>query len=553
MFSDRTLWRIFSLLGLVVFALIGVRLFHLQVINYSFYDDMVDRQSSASVTFVKDRGLILDKTGEVLAENHKTASVYVFASNVKDPDQFVKTLTSHGVAVKKTLVDTLKDKSGFVWIARQIDIERAKELKGLVKELDYEIEDTRFYPEGRMLAGVLGYTGVDNQGLEGIEYYADKHLAGKEIPVTVRKDSTGRLILFDNSTMKLQPDSALYLTVNAQLQGMAERILRTDMESFKAKRAIALAMDVRTGEIILSAVAGGDEESKRKNASTMYLFEPGSIFKAVSFGHLIEAGQYRANEVVNTSRPIRMYGHEINDVHTYPSLKQLEIFTKSSNVGMVTLTSKTDSESVYNFMSRSGFGRKINIDAMSEEAGLLREPKKWSGLSKASISIGQEILVSPMQMVRYYAAIANRGLAVKPTIIYKYEADGKTKVPEHKEERIFSENTAATLMNMVTATVESGTGKRARTKVLNIGGKSGTAQLIDQRTKTYSTTDYIASFAGIFPIEEPRVAMIVIYEAPQSSIYGGETGGTTFRRIAEQVAFFYNFGNGNTKVQYANK
>jgi cell division protein FtsI (penicillin-binding protein 3) len=423
-----------------------------------------------------------------------------------------------------------------------------------VPGLEYCLEDARFYPEGNMLAGVLGFTGVDNQGLSGIEYFADKMLKGTAIPVNTIRDSRGKLILFDDRAVKTQPDSMVYLTMDVQMQGLAERILKTDLEEFQAKRAIALAMDVQTGEILVAAVAASSKNNlNEKNYVTSYLFEPGSIFKTVSFGFLIEKGLYNASAKVNTEKPVTLLGHSIKDVHTYPSLTQLEVFTKSSNIGTVRLTGKANRNDFYKFLIHCGFGKKTGIEWATEENGVLREPKNWSGLSQASLSIGQEIMVTPVQIVRYYAAVANGGVAVRPALVSHYFSDNKVTKLKTSSERVMSEDTAETLIKMLAATVDTGTGKRARTGMLNIGGKTGTAQIIDQKTKTYSKTNYIASFAGIFPVENPKVAMIVIYENPRSSIYGGDTSARTFRKIAEQVAFFYDIGGDSTRIQYANK
>jgi cell division protein FtsI (penicillin-binding protein 3) len=194
---------------------------------------------------------------------------------------------------------------------------------------------------------------------------------------------------------------------------------------------------------------------------------------------------------------------------------------------------------------------KYNIDGVAEESGLLRPVSKWSGLSLASLSIGQEILVSPMQIVRFYAAIANGGVAVRPKIIKSIIADEEQFPVETESQRIMSADSSAVMLNMLRLTVDNGTGRRAYSNIVNIGGKTGTGQMIDASTHKYSATDYVASFAGVFPVENPQVAMIVIYEAPQSSIYGGTTGAETFRKIAEQMAFYYNLGVETTKVHYA--
>ena len=554
MSNDRLMLKLFSFLTFILFLVAGTRLFYLQVLKHDFYSKLVDTQSSAKIVFTKDRGLIVDRKGRPLAQNRKTASLYTFGRNINDPEAFAKALQSKGIKLNSAAKIAIAGKRRFIWIERRVDIARAEALKKSVPELEYCFEDARFYPEGNMLAGILGFTGVDNQGLSGIEYYADKVLKGTVISVNTIRDSRGKLILFDDKTIKTRPDSAVYLTIDAQMQGLAERLLKTDLEKFQAKNAIALAVDVNTGEVIVAAVATASKKVwNEKSFVTSYLFEPGSIFKTVTFGYLIEKGLYSAKSKVNTDKAVNLFGHNIKDVHKYAELTQLEVFTKSSNIGTVRLTSRANKDDFYQYLLRSGFGQKTGVEGLSEESGVLREPKKWSGLSLASISIGQEIMVSPIQIVRYYAAVANGGVAVRPLLIDRYVSGSKVAKPKFISERIMNKQTAATLMSMLAETVDTGTGKRARTGMLQIGGKTGTAQIIDTKTKTYSKTDYVASFAGVFPVEDPRVAMIVVYENPRSSIYGGETGAYTFRKIAEQIAFFYDMGNNSTKVQYANR
>ncbi len=553
MSGDRLLWKIFSILSLAVFGLIFGRLFQLQVISHDFYDGLVERQSKVNISFVKDRGLIYDRNGVVLAQNHKKASLYTFGKNIDNPDAFVRSLKANGLKIDRSVSEKLKTSNSFVWIERHMDIGKADAIKKAVPGVEYCFEDSRFYPEGDMLSGVIGYTGVDNQGLAGLEYFAEKSLAGTPIPVNVKKDSRGRLILFDDSALKTKPDSAIYLTVDSKLQAVADRILKVDMIDFQANKAIALAVDIKTGEIILSSEYSRDREDSKKNLATSYLFEPGSIFKAISFGYLIEKGLYKPDAQVDTSKVVTLYGHSIKDVYAYKSLTQQEVFSKSSNIGTVLLMSQVGSESFYNFILRCGLSKKTGIEGVSEEVGMLRDPKSWSGLSRASLSIGQEILVTPIQMVRYYAAIANKGVAVKPKIIHSYIVHDNERLVKYESERVISEVTANTLIGMMYTAVETGTGKNARSDIVKIGGKTGTGQKIDKYTGTYSKTDYVASFAGVFPVDNPTIAMIVIYETPRSSIYGGTTGAVTFRKLAEQIAFHYNLGTDITKVQYANK
>ena len=553
MLGDRFWWRLFSLCSVLLFLVIGARLIHLQVVQGSFYVNFVKEQSEVQLSFTKDRGVIYDRVGRPLAQNRKVASLYTFGKNVDDPAAFVAMLKKNGLDITPGLEKKLASTNGFVWIKRQIDVALARKLKDQMDNLGFYIEDARFYPEGELMAGIVGYTGVDNQGLAGVEYFKDSILKGRSFPVNVMKDSGGRLILFDDGVLKTGPDTSISLTIDVRLQALAENILKQDLKEFRARKAVVVAMDVVTGEILLSLSAEDTKKRVIKNDATTYLFEPGSIFKAVSFSYLIENGQYKPNAVVKTGTPYQIHGHTIRDVSSYPTLTQAEVFTKSSNIGTVTLTSGFNREAFYKYLTLCGFGRKTGIDGSSEETGLLRKPSAWSGLSLASISIGQEVMVSPVQIVRFYAAIANRGYAPEPAIISHTTTGGENSRRKATSERIMSEKTAMALREMLVSTVQTGTGRRARSEIVSIGGKTGTGQMIDKATGTYSKTDYTASFAGIFPAENPKIAMVVLFEAPKASIYGGTTGAETFRKIAEQLAFYYNIGSDNTKVLYAHR
>jgi cell division protein FtsI (penicillin-binding protein 3) len=553
MSSDRLLLKIFSALGAAFVAVSFVRLFYLQILRYDFYDRLVTAQSTARISFTKDRGQIFDRAGRALAVNRKTASVYLFGKNIDNAEELINSLKAGGVNIGTLTEARIREKSNFIWIERRISIAEAEKLKEKVTAVNYVLEDARLYPEGKMLAGILGTTGVDNQGLSGVEYFKERTLRGKVIPANIVRDSRDKLIIFDDAPLKTEPDSAVYLTVDTELQATVDRLLAQDMAEYKASRAIAVAVDVKTGAVLISSGLSVKNDEADKNFMATYLFEPGSIFKGISFGYLIDKGLYRAGDKVDTSKPVDLYGHKIKDVYTYNSLTQQDVFVKSSNTGTVQLTRNVGSEAFYKFMLRCGFGRKTGIDGVSEEAGMLREPKNWSGLSLASLSIGQEIMVTPIQIARYYAAVGNAGIAVKPRIIGKYVENDREYIVKTESEEIMSAQTAATLLNLMVTVVDRGSGRRAKSEIVKIGGKTGTAQKTDPHTKRYSDTDYIASFAGLFPANDPKVAMVVIFDSPRSSIYGGETGAVSFRRIAEQIAFHYSLGSEKTKVYYANK
>jgi cell division protein FtsI (penicillin-binding protein 3) len=205
---------------------------------------------------------------------------------------------------------------------------------------------------------------------------------------------------------------------------------------------------------------------------------------------------------------------------------------------MVKLSDKVKRKEFYNHLVRLGFGEKTGVSGLGEEEGLLRNYKNWSGLSKPSISIGQEVLVTPLQMARFYAAIANGGKLVKPKIVNKVENKGSIYKPRHEEVRVFTEATAKKLTSLLTDAVNLGTGKKAKSDFVSIAGKTGTGQRIDKNTGTYSDKNYVASFAGVFPADNPKIAMVVVYKAPKKSIYGGSTAARTFKTLAEQTSMY---------------
>jgi cell division protein FtsI (penicillin-binding protein 3) len=555
MLSDNLIWKIFKGVCLLVVAVLLGKLFYLQVLKYDFYNKISSSQTAARITFSKNRGIIYDGAGKILAANRKRASLFLFGKNIKDEENAVRVineLKKGGVKISKDTENSILDRDDYVWIKRGINISEAEKIKQAVRGVDYRLEEARTYPEGKMLKGILGYTGIDNQGLAGLEYFYDNILAPEAIPANIVKDLRNNLIIYDDAPLRTEPDSAVYLTVDSSLQAIVDRILKLDTQEYKAKSGIAIAMDVSSGEILAaSSITNSDEN---KNYFTSYLFEPGSIFKAVSFGYLIENKIYNPTAKVDTSRPIEIAGHPIKDVKAFASLSQSDVFIYSSNIGTVILTKKVGSESFYNFLIKSGFGVKLALEGMSEEKGVLRKPKEWSVLSLPSLSIGQEIMVTPIQMLRYYAAIGNKGVAVKPFVVKKYVRHGKEYYSKSSSERILSEETADTLLSLLTATVKKGTGLRAQSQIVDIGGKTATAQFTDPVTKTYSKTDYVASFVGLFPVDKPRIALIVIFDKPRSSIYGGATGAVTFKKIAEELAYHYSLGTASTKVEvYANR
>ncbi|PLX68667.1 MAG: hypothetical protein C0603_05800 [Denitrovibrio sp.] len=545
MSNDKSRINFFSLLAFIALGALVFRVAYLQLLHGDFYSEYASKQAKGVVESTRGRGFILDVHGEPLALNKKSASLYVFAGELNDRKMFVRKLKKNGLRLSKGTVTRLLKNSGFVWLERNIDIDRAEELQKKIPNIEFLLEEQRLYPERKLAASMVGFTGTDNKGLGGLEHRYDNILQGRKLQLLSLKDNKGQRIVYEDTRKEKEIDTQLYLTIDKQLQGLSEEVLRVDTEKYGAKRGIAVAMDAYTGDIIFAASSGGFDPNsygdfpakERKNYPAGYLYEPGSIFKPVLFSLLLDKKNLNIREMVNCENgKYKVYNHVIKDVHPNKILTARQVLIKSSNIGMVKLSDKVSRKEFYDYLKASGFGRKTGVSGLGEEDGILRDVKKWSGLSKPSLSIGQEVMVTPLQMVQFYSAIANGGRLIKPKVVSKVENDGNTYRPKFEQDRIFSEETAKKMQKLLREVVMYGTGVRADSSYIQIAGKTGTGQRIDNKTGTYSERDYVASFAGIFPADKPRVAMVVVYETPRKSIYGGSTAAYTFKVLAEQLS-----------------
>lgn len=544
MFGDKAVFKLFAAFGIFIFIVVSVRLFHLQVIEGKRYKAFIASQINTNISVSTNRGYIYDKDGNVLATNRKTASLFAFGKNIGDKGKFFSELSRNGISVGVKAKKSLAKNDSFTWVARRVDIEKADKMVNNIKGLEYFKEEGRFYPQGTLMANLLGFTGVDNEGLSGIEYALNKDLNGKTVTVAAMRDSRGNRILFDDKSDVLKPETEAYLTISSRIQAAGEYLLRKGAKTFGAKNGSVVAMDIKTGEIILDAsVQSFDpqqywkyQKNVWKNHGFTYAYEPGSIFKAVSFGFLKENGLLANKPPIDTSKKFSIAGYTYSDTKDYGILSVEEVFTHSSNVGVAMLAKDVNNKNFYDYLRKCGFGAKTGIYGASEESGMVRDASLWSRTSRTSMAIGYEVLVTPLQMVRFYAAIANGGVMVNPKVISKIITDDQIKKIEHKEERILSEATAKYLLELMQKTVETGTGSKARTMLTKVAGKTGTASIYDAALRSYSKQNYSASFAGVFPAEKPKIAMIVVYESPTLSIYGGSTAANVFRQIAEFVS-----------------
>ena len=558
MFKSSTIIKIFNVFSFVIFAIVVGKLFYLQVIDKEKYVQLVESQSDPKLTVLTDRGYIYDKEGKLLARNKSAGSLFAYRKNIPNKYEFFKALEKNGIRVSSKAKKNLQETDTFTYIARQIDLAKAIKLSEEIEGLEYFVEDARFYPQGSLMANIVGFTGSDNIGRSGLEYFLNSRLEGKKVNIASLKDSRRKIILFEDKSELSRPDTQVYVTISSRIQAGAEYILREGAKDFGAKNGSVVAMDIKTGEIILAAnVNSFDPHNYWKYKPTSwsnhgfnYVFEPGSIFKTVAFSYLHNSNKLDRNRLIDTSKKITIGKYTYSDTKYYGTLTVDEVFTHSSNIGMTQLIRGENSnrQDFYNFLVTSGFGEKTGIYGANEESGIVKPVSSWSKTSLTSMAIGYEVLVTPLQVVRFYAAVANGGVMVNPKIISKIVKGNETAIPEHTEKQIMSKETASYMLDLMQQTVVAGTGQKANTELTKIAGKTGTARVYDNKAGAYSTQNYSASFAGVFPAENPKVALVVVYESPRSSIYGGATAANVFRQIAEFISTEKHYFNEEIKV-----
>ena len=535
------------------FAVILLRLVDLMILSHEKLSERADRQYIREKTLTPQRGLIWDRKMREMATNVEADSLYGVPSKMKDTRNLSRDLAPLvNMSSKKLNMTFLKKKTrGFIWIDRKMDMETARDIRMLLDKLGYDAlglvpESRRFYPKGRTASHILGFTDIDNKGIAGIELMYNKYLKGEVRNVSIGTDARGNRLSSD--IKGAVSGNNLLLTIDEGIQYIVERELSNAMTEWKAKAAVAIMMNPGTGEILAMANmpaynpnnAGESRDYARRNRAITDLYEPGSTLKTVLAAAALEEEVVDLDEEFDVSKGyIVVGGKAIRDVHPHEVITFQEVIQKSSNVGAVQIGLKLGEEKYYRYLRSFGFGEKTGIDFPGEVRGILRQIKDWSGTSLAALSIGQEIGVTPLQLLRAYAAIANDGVLMKPYIVSDIISPGgdivKRVAPE-RERRVVSADTAETVRDILKMVVEEGgTAERAYVRGNLVAGKTGTAQIFDPGTGRYSRNKYVSSFVGFVPADNPGIALIVVVYEPEGSAYGGVVAAPVFKKIIEDT------------------
>lgn len=531
---------------LAAFPVILGRLFYLQIVDAKELARRAERQQQRLVTVHSRRGTIYDREMQELAVSLRTYSLFARPAEVMRPGRVADALHRILGLPRREIWKKLRADKSFVWIKRQLEPAETKKVQRLeAAGLGFIPEDRRFYPRGVLAGQVLGFVGIDGHGLAGVEYQFDRYLAGKAKKELVERDALGRLLLDpENDTPEAAYD--LVLTLNGVVQFFAEKELRAEVARTKARYGVALFMDPYTGAILAMADAPAfdpnhfrSQDQGWQDRAVADAYEPGSTFKVVTISGALEEGLVTPqSRLFCGDGEISVGGRVIRDHAKFGWLTVDQILSQSSNVGAIKIGEKLGQKRLYEYIRRFGFGSKSGVDLPGEASGLVRPVKEWSEVSLGAVPIGQEISVTPLQMVRAMAAIANGGVLVYPHVLREMRRpDGEMVTPRPVPGvRIISGRTSRRMVAMLKDVVRNGTGKHAAIAGYEVAGKTGTAQEIDPATGTYSRTRYVASFLGFVPADHPRLVGIVVLNDPQGGDYwGGSVAAPVFARIAAQA------------------
>ena len=520
------------------------RLGYLQLICYADYLARAQRQQQRIVDVSPKRGAIYDRNLRELAMSVSVDSCFAVPAEIANPQMAARLLAGVLETSPEEIETRLTASRSFVWIARKLPPVKAARIAALnLRGIYFQKENQRFYPKRQLAAHVLGYVDIDEKGLGGIEYALDEQIRGRPGRMLILADARRRW--YDRNEKAPDAGSSVVLTLDEKIQFIAEKELAAAIRETHAQAGTILVQDPNSGELLAvanwppfnpNAVAGSNAEARMDRAIGA-LYEPGSIFKIITVAAALEEGITRPQEVVDCQMgAIYINGHRIRDHKPYGLLNVAQILTLSSDVGAIKLGLRLGAPKFYDHIRAFGFGTPTGIDLPGENHGLLRRVENWSAISIGAVSMGQEVGVTPVQMVSAVSAIANGGLLYRPRVVRELRRGAQVLRPEPAApRRAVRAETSATMRRLLEGVILEGTGTRARLNGYTAAGKTGTAQKIDPATGRYSATKYVASFVGFAPLNSPAITVLVSLDSPVGLHEGGSVAAPVFKRVAEQT------------------
>jgi cell division protein FtsI (penicillin-binding protein 3) len=525
------------------------RLGYLQLYRHRDYLLRAQRQQQRIIEISPKRGAIYDRNLHALAMSIKVDSAFAIPNEIKDK-ALAAQLLSGVLGIPRDLVESRLDSSqNFVWIERKLTSEKSEAITALnLKGVYTQAENKRFYPKADLASHVLGFVDVDEKGLGGIEYALDNQIRGKSEKIVMMADAHQKW--FDGGEARRDRGANVVLTLDEKIQYIAERELAAAINKTHALAGTVVVMNPNNGELLAvanwptfnpNAASAGTPAEFRMNRAVSALYEPGSTFKLITLAAAFDQGITNPDEVFDCENGATyVAGHKIHDHKRFGMLSVADILAQSSDVGAIKIAERLGAPKFYDYIHSFGFGTPTGVDLPGESRGLLRPLVNWSPISIGAISMGQEVGVTPMQLISAVSAIANGGMLYKPHIVAEIRR-GETVLPREgllatsEPRRVIQPETAATLRRLMEGVVLNGTGTRARLDGWTSAGKTGSAQKIDPNTGRYSPTQLIASFTGFAPINTPAVAILISLDSPVGPHEGGQVAAPVFKRVAEQV------------------
>jgi len=548
---------ILLLLLLSGFGVVLFRLVTLQVWQAAELSVKADRQHRKTVSLEGARGTIVDRHGKVLAMNVEVPSAFGVPTTLDSPTKTARVLAPVLQVRSDELERKLRQARSFVWLARKLDPEQGRRLERLSLDgVGVVMEGRRFYPKGPFLSHVLGFAGMDGEGLEGVEHRYESYLRGEKRMMVLQRDALGRSVFpTDLTERNPTPGHNLALTIDEVIQYITERELEDAVMRAQAKSGTMIVLEPQTGAVLAMAVSPRFDPNvvsnlspdRWRNKALADAYEPGSTLKAVVAAAAIEEHVVKPNTMVFGEHGRMTIANTV--IHDHEKLGWVsfsQVIQKSSNIGAAKTGMALGEQRLHRYLQTFGFGQKTEIDLPGEGAGLVKRPKDWGRRSVASISMGQEIGVTPLQMVSAIAALANEGVLMKPYVVSEIrgpEGHLLKRVSPQVRRRVVSPETAHTVTKILEGVVTDGTGGKAAIPGFRVAGKTGTAQKIDPRTGSYSVSRFVTSFAGYVPADNPRLAMIVVIDEPQGDAWGGTVAAPVFSRVGEQVLNYLGVGS----------
>ena len=539
---------------LAVYSALALRLFQLQVLSYRRYCALCRAQRRGREVLPARRGDIVSSDGIVLARSIPSYGLFIDSAFVEDAASLVAVLKSVCNLSEREVLRILrgiKGKKRFIWVRRHITARQRRIIKALkLRGVFFTGVWRRVYPLGSFAANVLGFCGVDGQGLAGVEFWAERWLRGRDGLHIFERDGCGRRLFVDDQFKPPVDGAEVELTIDGVVQEIAEQAAQQAWLTWRPNWVAVVVAEPRTGFILAYAVRPSFDPAQwaasprrnRRNPAAEFVYEPGSTFKPFTFAMLLQEKLVRLDEKIDCEMGAWRIGRRVlHDYHGYGVLSVPDVLARSSNIGTAKLALRISPERHHRWLRRFGFGQKTGIELPHEESGVLRDVSRWSRYSQVSLAMGQEVGVTVLQMLRGFCAIAADGVLPSLHIVRRVTAPSGEVLYQArtKRRRVIDPDVAATLRTLLARVVEEGTGRRARSRLFSIAGKTGTAQKLDRKTGRYSQTDYVASFVCMAPVRRPRIVVAVVVDTPRGrSHFGGTVAAPIAKTVVEQTLLY---------------